>query len=304
MVIGTDGGHTNFFFDFYTLAGTQNDGGGSNNYLGDSAGGGSGSDESGVGASPANSDNTRGFEFRISKSALGYSGTDGIKVMAMYIADDGFLSNQFLTPAGSGDGNYTAAAVTFGAAAPGFVNVSHSLLPVAFTSIQAKPVGSQTYVDWQTATETNNAHFNIERSTDSRHWQTLGQVAGAGTTQEVQNYTFADKAPAVGTNYYRIQQVDYDGAFSYSAIVSAQWKGGAAARLFPNPAATTVRVDLLDWEAAPVTLSLYDMLGRMVLQHTHQGTTDLDISHLPTGAYLLKATQGDALLLSELLMVE
>lgn len=179
-----------------------------------------------------------------------------------------------------------------------------NLLPVTFKTVFVKTNGGFNDVTWQTATETNNAYFNIERSTDSRRWQTLGRVAGAGTTQETQNYTYTDKAPALGTNYYRIQQVDYDGASSYSPIVSAQWKGGVAARLFPNPTATTVRVDLMTGEETPVTLSVYDMLGRLVLQHTPLGTTDLNVGHLPAGAYLLQATHNGNVLLSERLMVE
>lgn len=74
LVIGT--ASSNYYFDLYTLSSSA----GSNNYLGDSGAGTSGSDESGVGANPTNSTDNRGFEVRISKSVLGYTNGNDIKV--------------------------------------------------------------------------------------------------------------------------------------------------------------------------------------------------------------------------------
>jgi hypothetical protein len=114
LVIGTNSAHDNFFYDLFTLAGTAAGGGGSNSYLGspfDSTG-------DSLAAAPANSDNTKGFELGLDlTSQLGYT-TGDIKFFALYTSDGGFLNNKFLTPAGSGDGNYGNGAVDFSAAAP------------------------------------------------------------------------------------------------------------------------------------------------------------------------------------------
>lgn len=119
LVIGTNGAMNNYFFDLYTLSGTAGSGGGPNTYLGDKTTSFAGAV---TGADPLNSSNTRGFEVAIPKLLLGYlSGI--VKVMAMYTGNSGFLSNQFLTPAGSGDGNYGSGAVTFGSANPDAVIV-------------------------------------------------------------------------------------------------------------------------------------------------------------------------------------
>lgn len=114
LVIGTNGAMNNYFFDLYTLSTL----GGPSQYLGDV-------NFANIGAAPANSSTTQGFEIAIAKAALGYIGGD-VKLFVAYIGDSGFLSNQFLTAAGSGDGNYGGGVVSFGAAAPNPITITSS----------------------------------------------------------------------------------------------------------------------------------------------------------------------------------
>lgn len=123
LCIGTDGSHANFYFDLFELNGT-----GSNTYLGSSSGGVVSGSALALGASPANSSNTQGFEVALANTALGYTGGD-IKVFAAYIGSSGYLSNQFLTHAGSGDGNYTGGTVNFGGATPDPVTIAAAIVP-------------------------------------------------------------------------------------------------------------------------------------------------------------------------------
>ncbi|UMY66633.1 MULTISPECIES: hypothetical protein [unclassified Flavobacterium] len=111
-VIGTNGSGT-YFLDLFTLAAS-----GSNTFIG-SAG-----TEFGINVS--NTDQTKGFEFRIPKTSLGYTANQELQLFAAYTSDAGFLSNQFLTKAGSTDGSYGNGAVTFGSAAPDPVTVTYS----------------------------------------------------------------------------------------------------------------------------------------------------------------------------------
>jgi hypothetical protein len=129
LVIGTNSTHDNFFFDLYTLDATT----GSNNFLGDSDG------TVTLGANPANSSTTQGFEVLLSKA----SGTGDIEVtqnmsfFATYISDGGYLSNQFLAPANSGEGNYGDGAITFGAAVPDPVGVGPTAVTLSGLSARA-----------------------------------------------------------------------------------------------------------------------------------------------------------------------
>ncbi|MFY7665577.1 beta strand repeat-containing protein, partial [Flavobacterium sp.] len=111
-VIGTNGSGT-YFLDLFTLT----SGTGSNTFIG-SAG-------SEFGINVDNTSLTRGFEFRIPKTALNYTANQELQLFAAYTSDGGFLSNQFLTRANSGDGSYGSGAVTFGSAAPNPITVPY-----------------------------------------------------------------------------------------------------------------------------------------------------------------------------------
>ncbi|MCB0556998.1 MAG: hypothetical protein KDD02_25850, partial [Phaeodactylibacter sp.] len=66
-----------------------------------------------------------------------------------------------------------------------------------------------------------------------------GRVQGAGTTLEPQEYSFIDEKPLRGLNYYRLRQVDFDGAVEYHKVISVEYKGKSSAigvSAFPNPA--------------------------------------------------------------------
>lgn len=211
LVIGTNSGSTNYFFDLYELLGSPASG--TNNFLGDAS-------ASFIGTSPLNGNTTRGFEIGIVKSALGYlAGTD-IRIFLAYISDGGFLSNQFLTIAGPSDGNYTGGPVAFGSAAPNPILISAGLLPATLESFDAFTVRNGVQLSWVTSHEQNLDFFAIERSADQAGWAEIGQVAALNGANKRTDYSFED-TDASGTSFYRLRMTDLDGSFTYSAVVEA-----------------------------------------------------------------------------------
>lgn len=73
---------------------------------------------------------------------------------------------------------------------------------------------------WSTASETNNKAFQIEKSIDGVNYSKIGKVKGNGTIKEVKDYRFLDVSATQGTNYYRLKQIDKDGAVHLSDVVS------------------------------------------------------------------------------------
>lgn len=74
---------------------------------------------------------------------------------------------------------------------------------------------------WTTASEINNSHFELERSVDGLEWQTVANISGAGNSTQTLYYAYEDsKFHQDVVNYYRLKQVDYDGAFEYHDIIS------------------------------------------------------------------------------------
>ena len=115
-------------------------------------------------------------------------------------------------------------------------------VPVELISFTAEVDGNVVTLFWQTATETNNSGFEIERQVGNKqsaacNWDKVGFVEGKGTTTEIQSYSFTDK-PEPGTYKYRLKQIDFDGTFAYSPEVEAEVKAPNVFSLeqnYPNP---------------------------------------------------------------------
>lgn len=117
-------------------------------------------------------------------------------------------------------------------------------------------------LNWATATEHNNAFFEIERSKDGIHYTAIGQISGAGDSYKTLYYQFIDASPLEGTSYYRLRQVDTDDSFSYSAIVAIEVKSKAPKmEIFPNPVSETLHVQ---WEGPSPELSLFNSAGQEI----------------------------------------
>jgi hypothetical protein len=163
-----------------------------------------------------------------------------------------------------------------------------SQLPVTLTHFTAKLQTTQVTLNWATSSEINNSHFELQRSTDTKQWTMLDKVLGAGNSLETINYNFVDVSPLKTTNYYRLKQVDFDGAYEYSPIVSVVMNEKEAS-VYPTLASSEIVVTQAVGDA-----TLYDMSGKFVRQF--QITDDvqtLDIQDLINGKYLLKLTKAN-----------
>src|SRR5690606_29273558 len=79
-------------------------------------------------------------------------------------------------------------------------------LPIELLRFDAIPGESDVKLEWETATELNNSHFEVERSADGRNFQQIGTVGGHGTTSQVIAYEFTDNSPLSGKSFYRLKQ--------------------------------------------------------------------------------------------------
>ena len=78
---------------------------------------------------------------------------------------------------------------------------------------------NQNILTWTTATETNNDHFEVERSLDAVSFKTIKEIPGAINSLETKKYVYVDSNPEPGINYYRLKQVDLDGTYKYANII-------------------------------------------------------------------------------------
>lgn len=167
-----------------------------------------------------------------------------------------------------------------------YLFASQTALPVELTAFDAKPLPKQrAQLDWKTSTETGNSHFAIERSTDGQAFTQVGEVAGAGDSQEEQAYIFIDESPAWGTNYYRLRQVDFDGTETLSEVRQVSIEGATDfLTVYPNP--TTDELRLNGFSGGQIRI--VDIQGRMVLERELPAGASLDVRNLPPGMYGLQ----------------
>lgn len=98
-----------------------------------------------------------------------------------------------------------------------------TVLPVQLTSFTAKANKQGTVnLAWTTASEKDNSHFEVTRSANGVDFIKLDEVKGNGNSDIVRTYSYTDAKPVVGTNYYRLKQVDIDGKFAFSSVATAK----------------------------------------------------------------------------------
>ena len=170
-------------------------------------------------------------------------------------------------------------------------------VPVELTQLIAYQRGENVQVEWKTETEIDNKGFFVERSGDGVSWETLGWVDGVGTTFTPQEYTFLDQKPLNGVNYYRLQQLDFNGTFEYSYVVSVEMGEGAARLLvFPNPTEGELafRVPVDEFQQEEMTLRIFSINGALMREFTQTAATagTLNIADLAEGTYILEINTG------------
>lgn len=162
-------------------------------------------------------------------------------------------------------------------------------LPVGLTVFQVSAVDRINKLHWRTASETNNAGFDIERSTDGVRFEKIGFVAGKGTTQQQQDYSFTD-ASRGGTTYYRLKQLDFDGAFEHSKIISIAQDGKNTVQVSPNPSHGIFSITGIDAVEAEI-FTVMNNVGQVV-STTVQRDGQLDMSAFPSGVYYLRVASS------------
>lgn len=138
-------------------------------------------------------------------------------------------------------------------------------LPVELISFKAKLQKGSISLVWETATEIDNDFFLIEKSKDrGRTFKVIGRMKGAGTVNSSTSYSFEDFQERSRTNvYYRLKQVDFNGAFEYSNIIKAPVASLVSeATVFPNPFQDKIYLRS-DYEGA-LTIALYDRSTRTI----------------------------------------
>jgi hypothetical protein len=149
-------------------------------------------------------------------------------------------------------------------------DISSNPLPVKLISFTAATKGNDAILNWNTATETNNKGFEIERSVNGRTFEKVNFVKGAGNSNKAMSYSLTDaNAFTVSQSnvlYYRLKQVDLDGKYTYSNIVRVDktTKEANALSVFPNPYSNDYSISFTAINEGSATVEIMDLQGKVV----------------------------------------
>lgn len=177
-----------------------------------------------------------------------------------------------------------------------------SALPVTLTSFNAvKTSAGKVKLHWSTSSEVNSDHFVVEKSTDALNFTQLDVVRSAGNSTSVNEYNYIDENPVSSINYYRLKQVDADGKYSYSAVVSVNFNTTvqtSIVNVFPVPARDVLNLSFKNNMSQNVSVEVMDLFGKSLIStqlvtDKQNAASAVDISSLSEGVYFLALSFSD-----------
>ena len=178
-----------------------------------------------------------------------------------------------------------------------------AILPVELSSFSASVTGKGVVLNWSTASEVNNAGFEVERRVHSPqssvgNWSRVGYVEGNGTTTDAKTYSFIDNSVTTGSYSYRLKQIDFDGSFNYSNVIEVDVDltptGFGLEQNYPNPFNPSTMIGYQLPVSSNVSLKVYDVLGRevatLVNEFKEVGSYEVEFKalNLSSGVYIYK----------------
>lgn len=164
-------------------------------------------------------------------------------------------------------------------------------LPVVYVYFYAAlKTGNTVELNWLTAQEKNNAFFEIRKSMDAGTWTVIGTVKANSTHL----YSFTDKLPVNGNNFYQIRQVDQNGTYSYTSVRLVRVNVKNRLFIWPNPAHDNLTVQIPFKKA---TMEIYDVNGNLIWTTvTANMVNTIPVPGLPSGTYILQVKSDGNLL--------
>lgn len=178
-----------------------------------------------------------------------------------------------------------------------------TVLPVELVSFGAVSDNGTPVLNWETASELNNAGFEVQRAAGDGAFEKVSFVTGHGTSDAAHSYSFRDESAVPNIAYrYRLKQLDLDGTTSFSSVVEVFTEvAGLAAisEVYPNPAnGSDARVDVNLAEASTASIEVFDVRGALVRSEAlalnrGENRVRLDVNGLAPGSHFAKINLGD-----------
>lgn len=186
-----------------------------------------------------------------------------------------------------------------------------NVLPITLENFRASLNNSmQVELNWETVTEINNSHFAVERSVNGAGFEPIAVLKGAGNSTVKRTYSALDQQPADGISYYRLKQVDNNGAFTYSAIRTLEIKKAVAdMEVYPNPGnGHSFAISFREEAGAEVQVAVCNQMGgkvyeRIITNDAQVSLISVELDYpLSPGVYSLFVTDGSSVYKKKLII--
>jgi PKD repeat protein len=198
---------------------------------------------------------------------------------------------------------YRGANGTYNYAFPGTVsidwmgigaNCNSATLPVELSSFKATNENNVIDLSWTTLQENNNQYFIIEKSTDAINFSEIGKVNGSGNSRSPVQYSFKDFSGLSSINYYRLKQVDANGAVLISEVITISPTIGTeetTITIYPNPSnGDEITIQCTKKNESPI-IEVWDIVGKLLFAREMVGSSEViksDELKLVKGIYFIR----------------
>ncbi len=186
-------------------------------------------------------------------------------------------------------------------------------MPIELSSFAAFVENTNVILNWTTATEKDNAGFDIERNANGV-WSKISYVAGKGNSEVPTDYTYTDKKLNSGSYSYRLKQTDYNGNFKYYDLTSSINIGVpdkfSLSQNYPNPFNPATKIDFALPKDGNVMLKIYDLSGREIVTVLNEFRTagyytiNFNASNLASGIYYYKLSAGNNIAVNKMVVIK
>lgn len=175
------------------------------------------------------------------------------------------------------------------------ISPNNNPLPVELISFTGQEEKELNLLKWATASESLNRGFEVQRSLNGKNFEIIGFVKGAGSTTTLSEYKFEDRKIEKSLYYYRLKQLDYNGDYEYSKLITILRKNNSEAiieLIYPNPFINNINIMVTKRFENPLLVSLFDIKGKKVFEKNYVPSNyhmniDFTSYHLSQGTYFL-----------------
>lgn len=177
-------------------------------------------------------------------------------------------------------------------------NIFNNLLPIIIKDFRASVQNRSVLLSWRGTADALHDYVGVEKSIDGQHFSEIGRVRPNVQVSATGKYSFEDREPAVGKNYYRLALVDKNGRKEFTKTVLANSAATASISAYPVPATDILHVKTILSIKTSVTISITDLTGRTLYYSTKTGdkgvnTFTIPLQQISKGMYMVNVSSTD-----------